>query len=96
MLATIAPLQVTTRAAVDRFQWLASHDVARTTRRIVLGTIRLAVAAQHLRHLQGDPLHGSERLEVLGCGVGCDGGNGWGNRSSGLLVEQTFEVAMRR
>jgi hypothetical protein len=34
----------------------------------VLDTIRLAIAAQHVRHLQGGPLHGKKRLKVLGRG----------------------------
>ena len=37
-------------------------------RRLVLGTIRLAVAAQHVRHLQGEPRHRKGRLEGLRCG----------------------------
>ena len=38
-------------------------------RRSVLDTIRLTVAAQHMRHLQREPRHGKERLKALrrGC-----------------------------
>ena len=65
--AGIAPFQVTAQGSgATRFN--SDHHTTLRARqgRLVLGTIRLAVAAQHLRHLQGGPLHGPECLERLG------------------------------
>ena len=68
MLATVAPLHVTAQGGgATGFNGLHHPTLRARQGRIVLGTIRLAVAAQYMRHLQGKPLHGLEGLEVLGC-----------------------------
>ena len=69
MLAGVAPLQVTAQGGGATGLDGLHHATLRTgQRRIVLGAIRLAIAAQYMRHLQGGPLHGWQRSEVLGWG----------------------------
>jgi len=69
MLATVAPLQVTAQGGgATGFDGLHHAALRARQGRIVLDTIRLAIAAQHVRHLQGGPLHGKKRLKVLGRG----------------------------
>ena len=61
-----------------------------------LVTIHVAVATEHVRHLQRWAIHGRRRQKYWGV-VGVEaGGTGRGSKSSGLDVEQTFVVAMRR
>ena len=59
-------------------------------------TIGFAVAAEHIRHFQPGAGHRSRTQKCLG-GVGFgSSGTGCGSKSSGLDVEQTLLVAIRR
>src|SRR5260370_6108294 len=61
-----------------------------------LVTIDVAVAAEHVRHLQRRAIHGPRRQKYWGV-VGVEaGGTGRGSKSSGLDVEQTFVVGKQR
>ncbi len=74
------------------------HDtpLGRRQRGPRLVTIPVAVATKHVRHLQRWAIHGPRRQKYWGV-VGVEaGGTGRGSKSSGLDVEQTFVVAMRR
>ena len=58
-------------------------------------TIGFAVAAEHIRHFQPKAGHLCESQKCFG-GVGFGSEIGRGRRSSGLEVEQTLLVAIRR
>src|ERR1041384_1239840 len=65
-------------------------------RRAMLIAIGLAVAAEYIRHFQPGTVH---RLAAQKCCGGAGGGStgtGRGSRSSGLEVEHTLLVAIRR
>ena len=65
-------------------------------RSTMLLTIGFAVAAEDVRHFELRAIHRARRSEVLGwCGLGLSG-TGRGSKSSGLEVEHTLLVAMRR
>ena len=92
----IALLNVTTErrrsAELDR-----AHDamLRRGQQSAMMLTIGLTVAAEHIRHFQAEAGHLCESQKCFG-GVGFGSEIGRGRRSSGLEVEQTLVVAIRR
>jgi len=92
----IALLNVTTErrrsAELDR-----AHDamLRRGQQSAMMLAIGLTVAAEYIRHFQPEAGHLGESQEFFG-GVGFGSEIGQGRRSSGLEVEQTFLMAMRR
>ena len=98
MAALITLLQVTAEnsspADLDR-----SHDTAlrHRHRSAVLLTIICAVAAENIRYFQARAIHFAPSLYKYLASVGFSSALGaLGSRSSGLLVEHTLVVAMRR
>jgi hypothetical protein len=98
MAAVVTLLQVTAEnsspADLDR-----SHDTALRYRHrsAVLQTIICAVAAENIRYFQPRAIHFRPSLYRYRASVGFSSApRALGSRSSGLLVEHTLVLAMRR
>jgi len=98
MTAVVTLLQVTTEnsspADLDR-----SHDTAlrHRHRSAVLQTIICAVAAENIRYFQPRAIHFRPSLYKYRASAGFSSAPSvLGSRSSGLLVEHTLVLAMRR
>src|SRR5664279_1888728 len=62
----------------------------------MLLSIRFSVATEHVRHFQLRTIHGSGAQKYCGIAGAGSMGMGRGSRSSGLDVEQTLLVAIRK
>ena len=97
MLALVALFQVTAQSGSPA-QFDGTHDPAlrRGQRSSMLFPIGFAVATQHVGDFQLGTIHESSPQKHWGVAGLVSVGKGCGNKSSGLAVEHTLLVAMRR